>query len=412
MNKDLKNRIVITGVGLVTPLGWGAAPTWERLRRGQSGIKPAKAGFPVNAVASVKGWAPRKKLGYDRAVSLAVSAAKEALKNARFTVTPENKFRIGSVIGLSKGTLLTVLTQHGNFVDGLPVDGNRFVQAFAGTGSAVAKQLGIEGPAWSPAAACATGLVALLQGVEAVRSGQADGMLAGSSEASICPLVAAAFDCMGALDRTEDKKIGERCRPFDKGRSGFVLGEGAGVLMVERFEAARDRGVEPLAEIVGGAWGTDAWHMVRSSPTGEHLAAIIELALAKAEIGPDQIDFVYAHGTGTLEGDLAEAAGIGRVFGKRFSQVPVTSTKGATGHLLGGAGGVEAALTALAIRDGFIPGTINCTEPDPECGLNIVAPPGRKASVRNVLKISAGFGGVNAVVVLRKLGDFSSDFTD
>lgn len=404
--------VVITGVGAVTPLGPDARTTWAALLDGRSGAGPLRAfdagDLPVQIACEVEDFdpaphlTPRESARLDRFAQMAVVAAGQAWEDADLgEVDPE---MAGAVIGSGIGGLATIETEHLNLIE----HGTRRVSPFMvpklmpnGAAAAVAMKLQLYGPNFAPASACATGAHAIGEAARYVAAGYADVMLAGGAEAALTPLSVAAFARMGALSTRNDDPAGAS-RPFDAGRDGFVFGEGAAVLVLESRAHAEARGARPIAEIAGYAATCDAHHATQPDPAGRGATAAMLKALDDAGISPVDVGYINAHGTSTPFNDRIETVAIKQAMGPESKRIPVSSTKSQTGHLLGAAGAIEAVFSAFALRDQVIPGTINLTDPDPECDLDYVAEGPRTEDFDFALSNSFGFGGQNACLILRK----------
>ena len=403
--------VVITGLGLVTPIGTGTEPFWEALVEGRSGagrlsrFDPAE--HPVKIAAEVTDFDPglwmdpREAARTDRFCQLGVAAACLAWAEAGLEHY-DRRDRFGVVVGSGIGGLSTIEEQHSAFLRG----GARRVSPFMvprlmpnAAAAAIAMHFGLKGANYSVSSACATGAHAIGEALEMLESGRADVMIAGGCEAALTPLAVAAFSRMGALSTRNDDPEGAS-RPFDRGRDGFVFGEGAGVLVLERAKHASDRGAEPIARLSGYGASSDAFHVTQPDPEGAGAAEAMLLALRDAGRTPGDVDYINAHGTSTPYNDRIETAAIKRALGNEAKKVAVTSTKSQTGHLLGAAGAVEAAAAALIIQRDTIPATINLQEPDPDCDLDYVAEGARHEDVNVALSNSFGFGGQNACLVL------------
>jgi 3-oxoacyl-[acyl-carrier-protein] synthase II len=404
-------RVGITGIGLVTPVGNDTDSTWKALCAGQSGVGPITqfdaSQHDVRFAAEVKNFDPqaymdRKEVRRaDRFIHFAVAAARQAVDDAGIDIAsmPDD---VGVVIGSGSGGLIVLENQFHVLYDRGPDRISPFfitmmvADMAAGT---VSMQLGARGPNFATVSACATGANAIGESFEIIRRGDARAMVAGGSEAGITSMTLAAFDNMHAISRRNDDPQ-RASRPFDAGRDGFVIGEGAGVLILEDLELARQRGAHVYAEVLGYAATSDAHHITEPAPGGAGLARAMRRALKKAGVAPEQVDYINAHGTSTKYNDRDETAAIRTVLGEHAKNVAISSTKSMTGHLMGAAGGVEIGVTALAVQDGVLPPTINYETPDPECDLDYVPNAARRHDVKIALSNSMGFGGHNAVVVL------------
>ena len=407
----MSRSAVITGLGLVTPLGTGSGEVWESLVAGRSGAAAIDgfdvSGYETRIAAQVRDFDPsrwmdgRAAARCDRFAQMAVAAGVLAWEDAGLGEDVV-KERAGVVVGSGIGGLYTIEEQAAALARGGP----RRVSPFTvpklmpnAAAAAIAMHLGLRGINHCVASACATGAHALGEALLAIRAGRADVVLAGGTEAALTPLSLAAFARMGALSRRNDDPA-SASRPFDAGRDGFVFGEGAGVLVLESEEHARARGARALARLAGYGATADAFHLTQPDPEGDGAARAMTLALDDAGVGPLDVDYVNAHGTSTPYNDRIETIAIKRALGPESKRIPVTSTKSQTGHLLGAAGAVEAAFTALVIDRGVIPRTLNLEDPDPDCDLDYVADEPREQRVATALSNSFGFGGQNACLVL------------
>lgn len=408
-----QRRVVITGLGLVSPLGIGVEPSWRMALEGRSGIGPITqfdaSPLPVRIAGEVKDFDPSlyveakeiKKM--DRFIHFAMAGATMAMEDAKLTIGEDTAERVGVIIGSGIGGLQSIEHYHRVLME----KGHRRISPFfipmliinLASGN-VSIRFGAKGPNSAVATACATGSHAIGDAFKLIQRGEADAMIAGGAEAVICPLGVAGFSVMKALSTRNDEP--ERAsRPFDAGRDGFVMGEGAGVLVLEHLEHALARGAQIYAEVIGYGMSSDAYHITTPSPNGEGAARCMTTALKDAGIGPETVDYINAHGTSTKYGDELETAALKQVFGDHAYRLCVTSTKSMTGHLLGAAGGVEAIFTVLSIHHGMIPPTINLENPDPECDLDYVPNKARSRQVDVAMNNSFGFGGTNACLVFR-----------
>ena len=408
-------RVVVTGLGAVTPLGNDARSTWEAAVAGRSGIDFIRSfdasDFPVRIAAEVKDFdpstvaSPKEVRKLDRNVLLSLAAAKEAVADAK--LDSFDPARVGVVFGTSIGGFLGIMEQHEVLQQRGP---DRVVPTFipsvlpdAASGQ-IAISLGLRGLNYAPVSACATGSTAVGEGAEIIRRGDADAMLAGGAEACMHPLILAGFCAMRGLV-AEDEYPPRASRPFDATRAGFVMGEGAGVLLLEELEAARARGARIYAEVLGYGGSNDAYHMAAPDPEAVGVAEMIRAALKRAGVAPEQVDYINAHGTSTPLGDLAETKAIKDVFGEHAYKLAVSSTKSVTGHCFGAAGAIEAMMCVLAIHEGVIPPTINYDRPDPECDLDYVPNEARRAQVNVALSNAMGLGGHNGCVLFGRVED-------
>jgi len=409
-----ERRVVVTGVGLVSPLGIGTEPTWKGLLAGQSGAAPITlfdaSQHSTHFAAEVKGfdplnWVEKKEVKkMDRFIQFAVAAADFAMKDSGIAVTPENAEMVGVYIGSGIGGFRTIEDAHSDLVNGGPRRVSPFFipSAIVNLASGwVSIRTGARGPNSATATACTTSAHALGDSYRLIQRGDADAMIAGGSEAAITPLGTAGFCSMRALSTRNDEPA-RASRPFDAQRDGFVMGEGSGILILEELEMARRRGAKIYCEVVGYGMSADAYHISAPSETGDGAISVMKKALKDAGLRPADIDYINVHGTSTPQGDKVEVIAIKEVFGDHARRVAISSTKSMTGHLLGAAGGLEAGISALTLRDQVIPPTINYENPDPECDLDFVPNTARKAAVRHVLSNSFGFGGTNGALVFRR----------
>lgn len=412
--KDEDQRIVVTGMGLVTPFGLGRDVFWQGLSSGTSAVKPISLcdtdSFQTRIAGEVTDFDPRQFMDVkearrmSRASQFAVASAKMALEDAKLSIDEGNRYRIGTLVGCGSSSMpdveaaaRTMLQKGKDRVSPLSIPASLPNMPT----SQVAIHLGIYGYTTSISTACAASSQAIGEAAAVIRRGDADIMFAGGTEAPITQLSLACFNAMRALS-TRNEEPTRASRPFDSARDGFVPGEGAGMLVLERLSSARRRGAHIYAELIGYGTTCDAYHVTAPDPEGAGAARALRLALADAEIGPQQVDYINAHATSTLLGDISETKAIKRVFDEYAYSVPVSASKSMIGHLTGAAGVVEASATILALKHGLIPPTINLDEPDPECDLDYVPHTARPAHLEIALSNSFGFGGVNAVLVFRK----------
>jgi 3-oxoacyl-[acyl-carrier-protein] synthase II len=410
----MEPRVVVTGIGCLSPLGNDVASTWCAIKQGKSGIGPITRFNPENLsvriAGEVKGFEPTSLLEpkqarrMDRFQQLALAAAMEALESSKLDITPKIADRVGVIVGSGIGGLGSLTDGFRTMYDRGPSRVSPFLITQMVVDLApglISILLGAKGPNYSPVSACATSAHAVGEATEIIRRGQADAILAGGSEAGVVEIGMAAFSNMRALSTRNDAPE-KASRPFDAQRDGFIMAEGAGILMLEGLEFARARGATILAEVVGYGLTADASHITDPALGGEGAARAMAQALDRADMRSEEIDYLNAHGTSTPVGDRAETAAIKTVFGARAYEIPVSSTKSMTGHLLGAAGGLEAVLCVLAMQDGFVPPTINYEFPDPECDLDYVPNQGRWAVLNAVMSNSFGFGGHNVSLIIRK----------
>jgi 3-oxoacyl-[acyl-carrier-protein] synthase II len=410
-------RIVITGIGLITPLGLNVKDNWKALLAGKSGLDTITrfdtAAFATHIAAEVKDFDPAnfmekkeiKKM--DRFIHYAIAAATEALADSGLQITPANAARIGVVVGSGMGGLETL----GENIIACHEQGPKRVSAFFVPGTVInlapgqiSIRTGAQGPNYSPVSACATGTHAVGDAYHIIKRGDADVIISGGAEATITPVALAGFSNMKALSERNDEPQ-KASRPFDAGRDGFVMGEGAGILILEELEHAQKRGAKIYAEVVGFGMNSDAYHIAAPVADGSGAARCMELAIASAGLKPEDFDYINAHGTSTPLNDAMETAAIKLAFGAHAQKLLVNSTKSMTGHMLGAAGGAETAYTALALYHQISPPTINYETPDPACDLDYVPNTARKAALRAGLSNSFGFGSTNACVALKRFGE-------
>ena len=408
-------RVVVTGLGAVTPIGNTVADYWEGLTSAKNGVEAITlfdaAQHACRFAAEVKGFdpsgfiEPKDAKRWDRFCKFGVVAAKQALADSGLTITPDNAHRIGVSIGSGVGGLLTMETQAHVLKDKAPGRVSPFTVPMMipnmATGLA-AIALGAKGPSSAVATACAAGSNAIGDAFQLLQLGKADAMICGGAESAITPLGVAGFASAKALSFRNDDPA-SASRPFDKTRDGFVIGEGSGILVLETLAHAEARGATILAEIVGYGTTCDAHHITSPTPGGVGGAAAIRLALEDGEIAADSVDYVNAHGTSTPANDSNETAAIKSALGSRAKDIPVSSTKSMTGHLLGGSGGIEAVACVLALLNGVVPPTINYNNPDPECDLDVVPNTARELTLGTVLSNSFGFGGHNVCLAFRRM---------
>jgi len=394
-------RVLVTGIGLLSPLGRDREESWQGLREGRHGFRtlddpPHGRGDRIYAGAPGQGMSQNLDT---------VRVALDALVDAGRPETTMDPARVGVAFGLSKGNLRHLAAAHRDVRAGRfeTHDLGAWLAAWPHAGaSALARSLNFRGPCLAPVAACATGLIAALQGAELIRRGACDLVLAGAADSSLDPFLLGAFRRMGVLARSEvGDDPGRAVRPWDRDRSGFLVGEGAAVLVLERDDHARARGALSYAEFCGGAFGADGHHETGLNPDPENLAGLIGRALANAKVEPSEVDHVNVHGTATKANDPLECRAIRRAFGRYAEGLSCSANKAQIGHLLGAAGAVELAFTALAVRDGFVPPTRNLDNPDPLCDLDGTPHVGRARPIRAAVKLSIGFGGHLAAAVLR-----------
>ena len=407
-------RVVITGMGAISPLGLDVPGLWQGIKQARSGVGPITR-FDPEAVetkfaAEVKGFDPLTVLDRkearrtDRVIQFALAAADEALRASELRITPENGDRVGVLIGSGIGGIESLSDGFATLFSRGPGRVSPFLVPMmiadmpAGM---VSIRTGAKGPNYAPVSACATSGHAIGEAAAIIRRGDADVMIAGGAEAPIVPIALAGFNSARALSTRNDDPA-HASRPFDATRDGFVMGEGAGIVILERLEHAQERGAPILAELAGYGATADAYHITMPDEVGSGAAKAMELALKSAGLRPEDIDYVNAHGTSTPANDRLETLAIKSVFGEHAQRMPVSSSKSQVGHLLGAAGAVEGIICILALREGLLPATINYREPDPACDLDVVPNTPREADLRTVVSNSFGFGGHNVSLVFRR----------
>lgn len=410
----LRKRVVITGLGLIIPTGINVETAWRNVCEGRSGIGPLTR-FDPNAhetkiAGEVKGFIPEnyiekkeiKKM--DLFIQYALGATKEALEDSQLKITPENAEQVGVIVGTGLGGLPTIERYHQILLEKGPSRISPFFipMLIANLASGqIAIQFGAKGPNSCVVTACATGAHCIGDAFRAIVYGDAKAIIAGGTEANITPLTVGGFNAMKALSTRNDKPE-KACRPFDKNRDGFVVAEGAGIVILEDLEFALNRGAKIHAEIVGYGYTGDAYHITAPSPDGDGAARCMRMAIRDAGLKPEEIDHINAHGTSTPLNDATETQAIKTVFGEHAKKIPISATKSMTGHLLGAAGSTEAIFTILSLRDGILPPTINYEEPDPECDLDYVPNVARRKPIQVAMSNAFGFGGTNATLILKK----------
>jgi 3-oxoacyl-[acyl-carrier-protein] synthase II len=409
--------VVVTGVGLISALGLDAAETWDGIRASKCGVGPIThfdaTKFSARIAAEVKGFDPLKfvdrkelkKIG--RFIQFAIAASDDAMKSSGLQVTPEISEMVGVYIGSGIGAFEVIEREHRNLLEKGPDRISPFfipasiVNLASGN---VSIRFSAKGPNSATATACTTGAHCIGDSYRLIQHGYADAMICGGAEATITPMGVGGFAALRALSTRNDDPL-RASRPWDKDRDGFVVGEGAGVLILEELEFAKSRGANILAEIIGYGMSGDAYHITAPSEDGEGAFRVMRNALKDAKIEPSQIDYVNAHGTSTPVGDQIEVTAIKRAFGDHAKTLAVSSTKSMTGHLLGGAGGLEAGLTVLAIRDQIAPPTINLDHPDEGCDLDFVPHTARPMKIDTALSNSFGFGGTNGSLIFKRFSE-------
>jgi 3-oxoacyl-[acyl-carrier-protein] synthase II len=412
--QNVARRVVVTGVGLVTPLGTGVEKNWTALMAGRSGIGPitrfATDDFPTKIAGEVRDFAPedfierREIKKMDPFIQYAVGAAQMAMDQAGLKIPPADPDRVGVIVGVGMGGIQSIEQFHTMYLDSRLRRVSPFFIAKVIANLApgqISIRFGARGVNYTPTSACASGATAVGEAFRNIRHGYQDAVIAGGTEASLCGLGVGGFIAMRALSTRNDEP--ERAsRPFDRLRDGFVVAEGAGILVLESLEHARARGARPLAEVIGYGAGADAFHITAPAPGGEGAMRCMQQALADAGVAPDAVGYINAHGTATQYNDASESEAIHKVFGEHAAKVAVSSTKSMTGHTLGAAGGIEAVYTVLALERRRLPPTINYEEPDPACDLDYVPNVARDSDATIALSNSFGFGGANATLVFRR----------
>jgi 3-oxoacyl-[acyl-carrier-protein] synthase II len=413
----MRTRVVITGMGCISPLGHDVPSLWNGLLAGRSGAGPIThydaRGHKVQIAAEVKDFDGVAVFGrgdarrMDRFSQFAVFTARQAVEHARLTITEQNRDRIGVILGTGVGGLTTLFEQMQVFAQRGPDRVSPFLVPMMLPDSApgmVAIYLGVRGPNLAIVSACASGTNALGEAAETIRRGNADVILTGGSESVIVPIAIAGMAVMSALSTRNDDPQ-RASRPFDRHRDGFLMGEGCAVLVLESMEHAQGRGAPILAEVTGYGTSNDAYHISAPAENGAGAAICMQLALDSAGLRPADISYINAHGTSTLLNDKSETAAIKTVFGEHAYQVPISSTKSMTGHLLGAAGALEAVVCVETLQENILPPTINYTTPDPDCDLDYVPNQPRRVETRHVMSNSFGFGGHNATIILSRFDD-------
>ncbi|MCX7856900.1 MAG: beta-ketoacyl-ACP synthase II [Deltaproteobacteria bacterium] len=410
----MRRRVVVTGLGLVTPLGIGIENVWRRILNGESGISYISRFDTTNHETKIAGEVkdfkpedyinPKDLKRMDLFIQYALAATKIALEDSGLDVSKENPERVGVVVGTGLGGLPTLEHYHKVLLEKGPSRISPFFipMLIANEASGhIAMKYGFKGPNLCIVTACATGSHSIGEGFRIIQYGDADVMIAGGTEANLTPLTIGGFNAMKALSTRNDPP--ERAsRPFDKNRDGFVVGEGAGIVILEELTHAKMRGAKIYAELIGYGYNADAYHITAPCPDGEGFVNCMKMALSDARINPEEVDYINAHGTSTELNDAIETLAIKKVFKDHAYKLAVSSTKSMIGHLLGAAGAVEAIFTVLTIRDNICPPTINYETPDPECDLDYVPNIARERRVNVGMSNSFGFGGTNSVLVFRR----------
>jgi 3-oxoacyl-[acyl-carrier-protein] synthase II len=410
----LRRRVAVTGIGLLSPLGVGTAENWNALLAGQSGIGPITrfdaADFPSRIAGEVKGFDPlnyvekKEVKKSDLFIHYALAATQFAMADSGLVIDEGNGERVGVIIGSGIGGLPLIETMHQTLTERGPNRVSPFfipgliVNMAAGQ---VSIRYGARGPNTAPCTACTTGLHAVGDAFRTIQRGEADAMIAGGTEAVITPLAVAGFCAMHALSRRNDEPE-KASRPWDADRDGFVIGEGAGIVILEELEAAERRGAPIYAEIVGYGMSADAYHISAPNPEGDGARRVMQIALADAGLPPEAIGYINAHGTSTTLGDLSEVKAMHQVFGEHAAKLAVSSTKSATGHLLGAAGGLETGILALSLHHQILPPTLNLDRPGEGCDLDFVPHTARPTDYEYGLTNSFGFGGTNGALILKR----------
>lgn len=408
-------RVVVTGIGVISALGTGVEKNWNALLQGTSGVDRITrfdaTELPTQIAGEVKDFSAEEFIDkkeikkMDLFIQYALAAAEMAMKDSALVINEENAERVGVLVGSGLGGLPTIEKYH----EALSEGGYKKVTPFfipmliinLAPGQ-ISMRFGAKGPNFSAVSACAAGTHAIGEAYHVIRRGDADAMITGGAESTITPLAIAGFNVMKALSTRNDDPKGAS-RPFDKDRDGFVMGEGAGILVLEEYESAKARGAKIYAEVVGYGLSGDAYHLTAPAPEGEGAARCMKMALKNAGLNPEEVDYINAHGTSTPFNDYYETLAIKTALGDHSRKVMVSSTKGMTGHALGAAGGIEAVFSLLAMERGVVPPTINYQTPDPDCDLDYVPNTARSATVNVAMSNSLGFGGTNATVIFKKV---------
>ena len=408
----MTTRVAVTGVGAISPVGLDSNESWNSIKKGELGISKItsfdSSNLAVHIAAEVKGFLPEDKLGkkdsrrLDRFSQFACVASMEAFHMSGLDAESLDMTRFSSIVGSGVGGIMTLSDQFDVFFNKGPERISPFLIPMMLPDMAsgnVSMKLGLKGINYSPVSACATGTDAIGQAFDLIVKGDIDYAVAGGSEAAICPIAVAGFDSCRALSGNQDPE--SACRPFDKERDGFILGEGAGILLLENYDHAVKRGANILAEVIGYGASSDAHHITQPSPGGEGAARAMNLALTRAKVNSEEINYINAHGTSTPLNDKFETMSIKTVFGND-TKIPISSTKSMTGHLLGAAGGIEAVFCIKALQDQVAPPTINYKNPDDDCDLDYIPNQSREVVLDKVMSNSLGFGGHNASLIFSK----------
>ncbi|MBI5947848.1 MAG: beta-ketoacyl-ACP synthase II [Chloroflexi bacterium] len=411
----MTRRVVVTGIGMITPVGHNACDSWEALVAGRSGVTRVSLfdpeGHESQVAGEVKDFDPAKYMDRkearraDRTTQFTFVAANEALAQSGYVIDPADGTRVAIIIGTAIGGITTLVQEYDTMRDRGPGRVSPFLVPMMlpdMSSGQLSIKLGAKGVNYCLVSACASGADSIGEAANIIRRGDADVAIAGGTEAAITPIAFAGFSAAKALTASRNDDPARASRPFDATRDGFVMGEGAGTLLLEGEDHARARGATILAELAGYAATSDAFHITQPDEQGEGAARAMKLALAQAGLQPDDIDYVNAHGTSTQMNDRLETLALKRVFGDYAYELPISSTKSMTGHLLGAAGAVEAVVSVMALRHGIIPPTANYEQPDPGCDLDYVPNVARAATLEAVMSNSLGFGGHNASLVFRR----------
>ncbi|MBB1076161.1 beta-ketoacyl-ACP synthase II [Rhodoferax sp. 4810] len=408
-------RVVVTGLGIVAPVGFDVKTAWESIINGRSGIQTithfdvepfsTRFGGPIYGFDATQYVSKKDLRKMDAFIHYGIAAGTQAIEDSGLTITDANRHRIGVAIGSGIGGITGIENNYAAYRDGGPRKISPFfvpaniVNMVAGD---LSIKFGLQGPNYSIVSACSSGTHNIGNAAFMIRHGMVDAMIAGGAEMATSPVGLGGFAAARALSTRNDDPQ-HASRPFDRDRDGFVLSDGAGVVLLEEYEAAKARGARIYAELIGFAMNSDAYHMTAPSENGQGACNCMKLAMADAGINPDEVDYVNAHGTSTPAGDIAEVKGVKLAFGHHMSRLPVSSTKSMTGHMLGAAGGAEAIFSILALRDQVAPPTINYETPDPECDIDVVPNIARPMKLNCVLSNSFGFGGTNGTLIFRRL---------
>ena len=411
-----RKRVVVTGLSALTPLGGNVTETWDNLLAGKSGIGPITlfdaSGFDSRIAGEVKGFDPeaygvpaKQARRMDRFVQFAVAAGNMLVEHSGLVINDDNAGRVSVILGVGLGGLHTIEVFHSRLVEAGPGKVSPFMIPMLISNMApgqLAIATGAKGANMVLTSACASGTHAIGAAYTEIVMGRCDACISGGVEATVTPMGISGFTALKALPTAHNDDPEKASRPFDKDRDGFVMGEGAGLLMLESLEHAQARGATIYAEIIGAGSSDDAFHMTAPRDDGEGMIAAMQRAIADAGVSPDVVDHINAHATSTHLGDICETGAVKQVFGERAYQIAISATKSQTGHLLGAAGGVEAVFSVLALHTGYVPGTINYETPDPECDLNCMTDGAKKLDPQYALSNSFGFGGTNGSILFKK----------